>query len=380
MIPKKKYFAKVYAKDGMTIRKIIPFEMPLDGSMHAKSQPEFSSKMNGGLGELVIDLKAPFDNFLEGTMVDFMNVVDLYCSRIDPTTLVQTTRRIYSGYCSRYEPYADASGDEGCRMTLLGFYSLFTTSYYGTNPYGVTHTTVDPETIAKAIVDNFNAAYSGSFLTYSGTTSPVGTNVTYTFTQQKWDAALTTTVGLAGTGWWFSIDRDRQLIFKAKPSIATHSFTIGKDVESLVCPKDSEKVVNEVLVIRNSGTTTTYTDATSQAKFGLGSSPAGRRTSIINDSTINDATTADQRGNKELGDNKDQKVKATLTVNSTFDIEKIQVGDTCKIFNFNQASTFFGSNNQQIVELTYHGDTIDLQLEEHDTNFGIALTELINAA
>src|SRR4051794_30314660 len=106
-VPSKQFFAKVYDQDGITLLRTLAFDKPADGSMFVKSEPEFSARINAGMGELVLNLKAPFDSFLEGTTVNFMNIVDLYCSSTNPVTLVQTTRRLYRGYVSRYEPYTE---------------------------------------------------------------------------------------------------------------------------------------------------------------------------------------------------------------------------------------------------------------------------------
>jgi hypothetical protein len=372
----KKYLAKVYDQDGSTPLKTLVFERTADGSMHVKNEPHFNAKMNGGLGELILDLKTPFDSFEEGTTVDFENVVDVYAVVIDDVLKTQTSRRIYSGLVSMYDPYFEG-GEEGVRVTLLGFGSNLTAAPYGASPaYSVTHSGQDPRDIATAIIDNYNSAFGGSLIGYGGTTSAVGSTVTKTFTGRTWMEALQDDVELAGTGWWYSIDRDRKLNFLPKPSSYTHLLTIGKDIVRFNAPKSREKVKNEIIVERSGGTRTAYSDATSQAKFGTGSPATGRRTEIITDSTIADVTTADARGNKALGDQKDEKIRATVVVNSNYDIESIKPGDTVKITNFLRANTFF-SNNMQVVELTYEVDTVTLQLEELAVNFGAELAEFV---
>lgn len=374
---RKQYIVKIYDQDGTTPLRTLTTEKPADSSaLCLKRSPMFTAQINGGLGECVLDIRAPFDDFSEGTVVDFMNIVTIDAVVLDTDTKTQTITRIYKGYVSQYDPYLEG-GEEGVRVTCLGLVSLLSLSYYGTSPnYAVTHTTKDPEFIAKAVIDDFNTVFSGSLLGYAGTTSATGTSITYTFTEQTWLQAITKAREVAGTGWWWAVREDGNLYFKAKPGSATHTFTIGKNVVSLSAKKDSEKVKNEVIVVRSGGTRSSYTDATSQSTYGTGSPATGRRTLLINDSSITDATTANQRGNKAMNDGKDFKIATTLIVDSHYNIESIHIGDTCKIQNFRAASTFF-SSNMQIVGMNYLGDTVSLQLEAHTANFGQELQQFV---
>ena len=146
---KKTYLAKVYGQDGTTLRTTLTTEKPESGTgMHLKSVPTFSARINGGLGECVLDVKAPFDSFSEGTIIDFMCLVTVDAVVTDTEAKTQATTRIYKGFISRYEPFVEA-GDEGVRVTCLGLVSLLSLSYYGSaNAYAVTQTTQDPEFIA----------------------------------------------------------------------------------------------------------------------------------------------------------------------------------------------------------------------------------------
>src|SRR5436305_12569277 len=131
----------------------------------------------------LLDLNTPWDNF-DTSVVSPMNLVKLYAVVIDDAALTQTSTLIYSGYLSRAEPYLDASGDAGVRVTLLGLGSLLSRSYYKDADFTVVHSGQDPQDIGKAIIDAFNGVYGGSLIGYSGTTSTVGTNVSVTFTDQ----------------------------------------------------------------------------------------------------------------------------------------------------------------------------------------------------
>jgi len=373
--------ARITDQDNATVLVHIPSERPdLAGLPYLKAMPTFPARINGGYGECVLDVGGyAFDAFSEGVNIDFMNLVDLYANVVDTETMAQASTRIYRGFVSAYEPYLEPSG-EGVRVTCLGLASLTTASKYGTSPaYSVTHTSQDPEAIGRAVVDDFNAAFGGSLLSYSNdTTDAVGASVTKTFAERTWFEALDDVKDIAGSGWWWLIDRDGAYHLRAKPVTATHVLTINRDVERITAPKSIEKVRNEVIVARSGGTRTTYTDATSQTAFGTGSPPTGRWTEIVNDSSIGDATTANQRGNKELADRKDEKVRATVVVNRAYDIDSIKPGDTVAIRNFSGSSTFFGLSPLQIAGLTWAGDTITLELDEQGASLARELAEYVN--
>src|SRR5438132_486928 len=55
----KKYAAKIYGLNGSSLKMNIP-----NGAI--RSAPEFSDRINGGMGECILDFVTPFDDFDEG--------------------------------------------------------------------------------------------------------------------------------------------------------------------------------------------------------------------------------------------------------------------------------------------------------------------------
>lgn len=378
----KKYTIQVYDQDGETLLRTLTTERPLDLSlMFCRNVPAFRSQINGGFGECVLDLNAEFDDFDEGDTVDFMNVVRIYAVVTDLDTRSQTETLIYSGFTSRYEAFIDEDGTQGVRATCLGLASLLTSSYYGVlSNFEVSHGSEDPTDIARAVVDHFATVYGGGLITYDGDSIPdaVGATVSVIFTDQKWFDALKRVGLLAGEGWWWNVDHEGKYNLKAKPSEATHTFTIGRDVLSISAPKDSEKVANDVWVRYDEGVGH-YQDTDSQSRFGTGSPATGRRTVIISDPGLNLAA-ADQRGGKELADGKDDKLKASLSVSDNYEggIESIRVGQTCRVLNYDGDSDFFdGHDNMMIVAVSYEGTLVRIDLEEESGSFGPELQKLV---
>jgi len=115
-------------------------------------------------------------------------------------------------------------------------------------------------------------------------------------------------------------------------------------------------VVNDVTVAYNGGTQNA-TDATSIAAYG-------KREKYIDRTTdTSDSTTALQIATKEVEDNKDEKIEATIILNNQYDIESVRPGQTCKIMNYKKGAELF-SENMLIVSTRYkNGDSLEINLE-----------------
>lgn len=354
----KHFVYKVFESDGSTF--VTSWTRPL-----VKSFPRFTSRINGIFGEMVIDLNITLDELKnhEGTSIEFMNVVDLYVIDEDNPR----GRCIYRGFISRYEPYFE--NEQGVRVRVLGLGAILSHSHYKDADFTVSHSGDDPETIGRAIIDHVNTVYTSSLFSYDNdSTDAVGTTVSIDFVDQKWIDALKKTGELAGTDWWWKIDALGKYWLKAKPSSSTHSFTLKKHVDRFVIPKDSEKIINDV-VVRYDGGTATDDDSTSISSYG-------KRTKIISETDLKDATAGSQRATKEVEDGKDPSMRgAKLVINSQYDLESIQVGQTCQLLNYDKSLAFF-NNNMMITGVNYSADSVRLDLEDL-SDFGTELQKFV---
>lgn len=341
----KTYVYKVYENDGTTLLKT------WEGNV-VVSLPTFNAQMKGGYGNCSLRLKLPFDDFDEGTSIAYGNIVKIY--EVDTDNV--NGRIIYTGYISQYNPFFD-NNKEGVNIELLGLVSLLTRDYYKNGAtYAVTETSQDPSTIFQNIITQANSVLPGTPFSYSASTiSTTGQSVTYTYTARKWVDALQDTFDLIGGGWFWYIGADGSVYLKQKPSSATHTFTIGKDIIAMSVVKSGEKLINEAYIDYNGGNTSD-TDATSQTNYG-------KHAKYINDQSTTDATTAGNIVQTNVDDNKELKISASIVINDTYDIESIKPGDTCKIRNLPTSSSTF-TDNMQIVRINYSPTRIELQLEE----------------
>lgn len=359
---KKEYLVKVYQSDGST------FIATLNNDQ-IKKEPTFTSVINGIFGECRIDLSLPFDDFGEGTTIDFMNVVKVY--EFDNVNNTSGTL-IYSGFISGYMPYVDR-GDQGVVVILLSLGALLNFVYFktGGGVWTVSYTGSDPSTIMKDIIDYYNTRTSTSLLGYDGdgtTVDTVGNSAYLDFENKKCYNALKDTLGACAGGWYWKIDENGQLYLKEKPTSATHTFTIGKDIELFKAEKSSENIINYVKFVWSGGDVTDQ-DATSITDFGW-------RELLKTDTGVTNAPTANWYADQEIQDKKDEKIRASLTINSNYNLENIKVGDTCQILNSKTGNSTF-NNNMQIVSVQYLWDKAILQLEEFE-GFGDELQKLID--
>ena len=271
----KHYSVRMYDREGVYVRTLKPQDIE-------NYPPRFTSVINGGFGEHVIELRGDdwkFNDFGEGDVIDFNNYIEIYAVKLEDG--VQSETLIYGGFLSRYEAYIEGS-QEGIRLTFLGWVSLLSKAYYMNGAsYTVTHTGDDPGTIISDVITHINTVFGGSHIGV-GDVDLVGTTVDAEYEDKKHLSVITDAALLAPAGWWWHVDASGDVYFKAKPVSADHRFTVGRDVINLSVVKDGENIVNDTQVRYTGAATYEADDATSQETFGLGSpTPSWNHSSII---------------------------------------------------------------------------------------------------
>jgi len=339
----KSYSLKIYGFDGTYIKTI--------KSDQIMSDPKFNSKTKGGQGQCLIDINLPYDDFDEGVSIKGMNVVKIY-ERDD--VFNKQAVLIYTGFISQYTPYVKAS-QEGVTLTLLGLVSMLSYGYFRTGGGSdvVTVTAEDPATVMTEIIDHFNTIYPGLWITHGSNVDLIGGTINFTYSKLKWLDSINKTFELAEGGRYYTIRENGEMYYKDFPSSPTHRFTIGKSVDSASIVKNTEKIVNRVVLQWSSGTNT-YDDAPSQAAYGL-------KEQFIKELGVGDIGTANNYAAGVLAESKDPKIEAKLHINNLYNIESIHPGDTCSVFNTLKDSNVFDTN-MYITAVTYSPDGVDLEL------------------
>lgn len=332
----KKFILKIYSTDGLALEST-------EGNI--LKAPRFSKSINGGLGSCNIELNYSFGEL--GSQVG--KIARIYMVN----ELHKLGKLIYTGQITRQsEVYA--SGRQSVKLELLGIQSLLYNAYYKDVDYEVSHVNQDPKAIIEAIVDHFNTVYSGSLVSYSDSIDLVGTNVSYDFSSRKWFDSIRDVFDLIGTGWYWYINEKGVFNLHEFPTTATHTFTAQKDVERIEVTRNIEQIIN-LSYLNYDGGDDSENNAISQSSYGL-------RELYSDDQKINDSITASEFNDKKVNDNKDPRVETRLIINSEYDIESINPGDTCQVLNLPLGSDVL-TKNMKIVRINYQGEKAVLYLE-----------------
>lgn len=341
----KQYIAKVYSFPSGNLL----------GTLNSKrlGPVPFSSRINQGQGQLRFTYVLDFDAYDED-LFRFMNLLRIYV--VDDANPLG--RILYTGWISQIEPFAQGS-KQGIDITLLGVGSLMQNAYYK-NPGRSFTLTGDPGQLLRNLVDNFNSVYEitnnfpGGVVFYEdGDIEDTGDTVTVEIDDRTWADAMNTIFSFTPANWFFRIEGDGRIVMREKPASATHTFTFGKDINSLSIPKNIEKVKNKIYVRDSLGVETSYQDSASIALYGL--------REVVSSAPTD--SSADVFGGKSLDEKKGAKTAGKIEVDVSYDIESIKPGDTCSVRNLRFGADLL-PDNLTIVSVGYSPSRASLVLEQ----------------
>ena len=323
------------------------------------SKPEFTYSLNGGLGELVLQLNRSLDDYGEGTDLDFNYKVEVHL-----TDDYNDSALIYTGYISAFNPYY-RNGSEGVEITILPNIAKLNNEYYrsGTSVkdnFDLTWTATEIGDIIEGIIDNHRSLVSALYISNDYTDiDDTGNSITVTFSQEKHIDTIHLLEKYIDTGWHWYIDASGKFYLKDQSATADHSFILGKHIIGIDGHKNIEDVMNTYFIWNGekSGTVVDniYQDATSQNNFD---NIAG----LLVDSEMTTDGFSDFTGNAKIANNKDSKRLITITISAKdYDIAGIRPGDTCKILNIDGNQTIFGTN-MKIYRIEYTPTEVILEL------------------
>lgn len=372
----KKVFVKVYRPDG-TFLKL--WTNAIFGG--------FSKEINSGLGECVLKLAEKFDyagqELLEG------NFVKIFIADKETITQPNGELMIYSGYISQVEPVVDFT-NEYILVRLLGhstnlaldvlkngtqttLYSYYTT---GLTTNSALLDAADVGLMMRAAVDRYRAENTNPQISYDQASLPLtSTTQKYIFCQKTYKEAIDELRLLAPIGYYFWIDEFGLVNLKSKPAAPTHTFILGKHFSSIK-PVRSIETVRNVLLLWNgltgaSGIYRQYKDDVSIAQFG-------RRVERITNYGLRDTAGFDAVGNKFIDENKDIDISVTFDICDNndetrldagsnpitgYDIESIQIGDTCKFVGFNSSQADIFKENMLITKIDYKLNKVSVTIK-----------------
>lgn len=236
---------------------------------------------------------------------------------------------------------------------------------------------MDPSLIIKKLIDE--ASVSGSNITYTSTSiDDTLTTVSYTFNTNTIYEGVSKAVELAPVDWYWYIDYSNNSIqFHKKKEIATHTFSLEKDIIDARFEKRIEDIINTIYFVGGIVGITNlfqkYTSSDSISKYGI-------KSIKYVDGRVTTSATADIIANAILQGRSEPELRVTLEILDSnneqglgYDIESIQVGDTIAVRNItSQAglSTWdFGRYDESYWDYNIHNlSSLNMQVQRIEYN------------
>ncbi|MCK9599689.1 MAG: hypothetical protein M0R06_11660 [Sphaerochaeta sp.] len=310
---------------------------------------DVSMSLDGGVGECVIGVPAPFgadgQAWAEGNRVE-LSVGDADTAS-DASPEPGAAVVVFSGTITRV---LRETGSSGSRVTVgaLGDQHLLgcdilrvgaQTTLYSKATDGLTVTSGDQSAadigeMARAVLDAYLVANPTSRLHYlPGDVPDVGVSATYTFEAMSVRDALDALKGMAAGVHWF-VDASGRVTFGPTGGGTAHALTFGRELTYARIERSLERTRNSWLVWdgKAAGTYVRFEDAASVAAVG-------RRMEVRSDYGLADADAVAALGARLLSERKDVDVRLTLEVADSsaangYDIETLRPGDTVRLMGF----------------------------------------------
>lgn len=379
----KKFIHKVFDKDKVYLAT---------WATEVINTPQFNWKVNGGMGEQIIELARPLDNYSEGTEVKMGNIIETYIQDKDQIR----GRKIWEGIINNYEPLIGANKQQivriraVSRMIEMGKRLVKDASSNTT----VTYSSTDPSSILESLI---NSTAANSILK-TGDIDDTDTTVTYTFKANSFVEAFEDVLRLSPLHWYWRLNPDNTVDFKkADFDEIEHQIFIGKEVSKIDATKSIENLVNRVFFMGGGDPNLfrTYERTASQSEWGL-------REKFIKDERVTVAASAQTISTRLLDDFDHPISQITAEVVDSnvsgfrgYDIERFKPGQIVQILhpgtenettNWDEAYwdvdywdydvRFSIGQPHQIVEIGYEFNKVILRLEAKMEDVGFRLEDL----
>lgn len=283
----------------------------------------------------------------------FFRVTNPFGSNLTSTNLISLYYNSAGGYADgQVYLNEDISGLSTPGTDL--YFQLVTT----TTGLGNVFNSVDPSTIATALIDNYVAA--GGQVNYSDTSvATTNTLTSYTFKFNTFLDGLSTVVELAPTNWFFYVDVATNIFYFNKlPDTPDHYFTFGKEIIDVDIEYTLEKMANNVYVVGGLKPDGTSLIATSSDPDSIAT--YGQRLSTKVDNRITRPSTAQTIADNIIKDNRNPSFIIKIEVNAKdYDITSVRIG---QLVGFRNSSGLVGDLEVLVVGKVYTPELVTLYL------------------
>jgi len=317
----KQFWHKVYDPDGT---------YNTTWAKEVYNTPQFVWNVNGGMGEMVIDLKRPASGYGENDDVKMGNRIETWVQDGDQ----EIGRRVWQGVLNRYEPTVLSDGTEGTRVRAVSKLIEMQNRIVrdGADNTTVAKNSKDPSTMLTEIIDSASADST----LQKGDIELTGETVSYEFNANTFVEAFNIITKLAPQYWYWRLMPDNTVDFKvANYDEVQHQFYVGKHVNNVRMTKSIENLVNRIYFMGGGDPNLfkTYERTSSQNEFGL-------REQFIKDERVTVDATAETISTRLLDelDHPISEIEFEILDNNIdpvngYDIESLKVGQIIQIMH-----------------------------------------------
>lgn len=298
--------------------------------------PSFSWEINGGMGEMNIDLALSLKEFgedYEGDSIVFGYIIKTYVQGENETAGTQ----LYNGLITNYEPMADDTGKEFVRVRVVSQATTLSNQLLksGSNTE-VTYSSQDPSVILQDIIDK----YAGAIDYTASSIEATGTTVSYVFTFVTYYEALKKVLELCPSWWYWYIDASNTIYLSSNHTDVDHKLYLGQEISNIKATKSVDELKN-VIYFKGGGSPPLYKKYTRTSSV----TAFGTREHRISDERVTVAATAETIATKHL-DEHDHPVSIitakviddSLDTTRGYNIESIKPGDVIQVLHPNYES------------------------------------------
>lgn len=270
----------------------------------------FYNELNTWFGSLEI-VYENVDNF---DIFDYSDLVKVY----------DQWEVVYFGYVIKMRRQTDQAGKR-IRVKTMWYQALLRTLIYKDWASVEFTKTDDPSTLIEDIIGQYNTEqwFAEDLFTFKAWgLDTYGTNVSINFQRDTLLSALKKVLD----------KQKRDLIFLPTGEVVYQSsgsntrYTLGDELISVQQEGSIDNLVNDITIESDGGSTSYATDSTSETAYG-------KHEKYELDTSINDATTANEKANKEIEKNKEPRGDTSLDVIKD---NSLVVGDTITTRNLDK--------------------------------------------
>lgn len=336
-------------------------------TLRSPSAIAFNKVLDGGLGELNIEVEGKYDN--DDPSLQLGNEIRVFVSETDATEIL-----VYSGYVS--DVTRKLGEKEGITVSCLGWQTLLSLDIFKelANPTNLTFTKT--ATLVGAIVYEVYQMWTGAggdhIRAVRGSTvdHTAGPTVTYKFENRTYREALDDMVQLATGGEHWYVDAHGLLWWKKPATTPDHTLVFGRHFTELQTVTSLSKVRNQLYLWNGVTSLKRYRDVPSINKYNQ------RRAVMLKENGATAISTAmDQLAARFLADAAKPPITMTLRVFGTgslpvkdgveigYDIESIEPGDVIRLTNVNQMGADWLRDLMVVTQVDYRFDHAVLTLD-----------------